>query len=293
MADEIPRNRLGRGLAALLGEAAGETSAAVDANMRRMAAIELVRPNPNNPRRMFDEAALSDLADSIREKGILQPILVRPIAALDGAFEIIAGERRWRAAQRAGLHEVPILSVQASDAEALEYAIIENVQRSDLNAVEEARGYDRLIQSFGYTQADVARVVGRSRPHVANTLRLLSLPDELRTYVEQGALSAGHARALLSAKDPKRLADKVISEGLSVREVERLVADAAAAPETKSATKQQKDADTRALEKALEDVLGLRVSIDHGAKGGSLSIQYKTSLRQSMEKEHCSFDTPR
>jgi ParB family transcriptional regulator, chromosome partitioning protein len=275
MADEIPRNRLGRGLAALLGEAANETSAAD--LPRRMASIELVRPNPNNPRRVFDEASLSDLTDSIREKGILQPILVRPIAALDGAYEIIAGERRWRAAQRAGLHEVPILAVQASDGEALEFAIIENVQRTDLNAIEEARGYDRLIQSFGYGQADVARVVGKSRPHIANTLRLLSLPDDLRTHLEQGAFTAGHARALLSAKDPRGLAGRVLSEGLSVRETERLASESIAAPETKSASQNRpKDADTRALEKALEDVLGLAVSIDHGARGGALSIRYKT-----------------
>jgi ParB family transcriptional regulator, chromosome partitioning protein len=277
VAEDPSRNRLGRGLAALLGEAAADDRAPVtDPASRRMVPIEFVRPNPNNPRRAFDEAPLSDLADSIREKGILQPILVRPLAGMDGAFEIIAGERRWRAAQRAGLHEVPILSVTASDSEALEFAIIENVQRTDLNAIEEARGFDRLIQSFGYTQADVARVVGKSRPHIANMLRLLALPDDLRIMVEKGILSAGHARALLTAADPKKLADRIVAQGLSVRDTERLASASDAAPEVKTAIKPQKDADTRALEKALEDVLGLKVSIDHGQNGGSLSVRYKT-----------------
>ncbi len=275
MADEGTRNRLGRGLAALLGEAANESARDNNA-AKRFVPIELVRPNPNNPRRDFDEKSLSELSESVREKGILQPILVRPMAGMDGAFEIIAGERRWRAAQRAGLHEVPIISITANDGEALEFAIIENVQRTDLNAIEEARGYDRLVQSFSYTQADVARVVGKSRPHIANTLRLLSLPDELRHHVETGALSAGHARALLTAKDPKRLAEKIIAQGLSVRDTERMASGVDAGLEIKSASRPEKDADTRALEKALEDVLGLKVSIDHGHKGGSLTIRYKT-----------------
>jgi ParB family transcriptional regulator, chromosome partitioning protein len=274
MIDEAPRNRLGRGLAALLGEAADDMPRRNDGANRQLVPIEFVRPNPNNPRRAFDDASLTELADSIREKGILQPILVRPIAGTDGAFEIIAGERRWRAAQRAGLHDVPVISFAVNDTEALEYAIIENVQRSDLNPIEEARGYERLLQSFGYTQADVARVVGKSRPHIANTLRLMSLPEELRAHVESGALSAGHARALITANEPKKLADRIIAQGLSVRETERLASEAA--PERKSATPNQKDADTRALEKALEGVLGLSVSIDHGTKGGALTIRYKT-----------------
>jgi ParB family transcriptional regulator, chromosome partitioning protein len=273
MADDGNRNRLGRGLAALLGDAGGEDAPA-QPGARRMVPIEFVRPNPANPRRLFDDDSLKELTDSVREKGILQPILVRPLKGLDDAFEIIAGERRWRAAQRAGLHEVPILPVTASDSEALEIAIIENVQRSDLNAIEEARGYERLIQSFAYTQADVARVVGKSRPHVANTLRLLNLPEDIRMHVENGVLSAGHARALLASADPKRLAQRIISQGLSVREAEKLVTENQAAPEKKALP--EKDADTRALERALEDVLGLKVIIDHSARGGKLSIAYKT-----------------
>jgi ParB family transcriptional regulator, chromosome partitioning protein len=276
MADDASRNRLGRGLAALLGQDADEAAARIDPQSRRLVPIELVRPNPNNPRRAFDEASLAELTDSIREKGILQPILVRDMPQMVGAFEIIAGERRWRAAQRAGLHEVPILSVEASDSEALEFAIIENVQRSDLNAIEEARGFERLIQTFSYSQADVARVVGKSRPHVANTLRLLGLSDEMRGLVEQGTLSAGHARAILSSKNPKALAERIVSQGLSVREAERLASETDHALEQKSGMKPLKDADTRALEKALEDVLGLAVSIDHGQKGGRVQIRYKT-----------------
>jgi ParB family transcriptional regulator, chromosome partitioning protein len=276
MADDVTRNRLGRGLAALLGQDAENAGQTIDPQNRRMVPIELVRPNPNNPRRVFDEASLAELTDSIREKGILQPILVRDMPHMAGAFEIIAGERRWRAAQRAGLHEVPILGVEASDNEALEFAIIENVQRSDLNAIEEARGFDRLIQAFSYSQADVARVVGKSRPHVANTLRLLGLPDDLRTMVEKGTLSAGHARAVLSSRNPAKLAERIVSQGLSVREAERLASETDSAPEQKSATRSIKDADTRALEKALEDVLGLSVSIDHGQKGGRVQIRYKT-----------------
>jgi ParB family transcriptional regulator, chromosome partitioning protein len=276
MADDASRNRLGRGLAALLGQDADEGAARIDPQSRRLVPIELVRPNPNNPRRTFDEASLAELTDSIREKGILQPILVRDMPQTVGAFEIIAGERRWRAAQRAGLHEVPILSVEASDSEALEFAIIENVQRSDLNAIEEARGFERLIQTFSYSQADVARVVGKSRPHVANTLRLLGLSDEMRGLVEQGTLSAGHARAILSSKNPKALAERIVSQGLSVREAERLASETDQGLVQKSGMKPLKDADTRALEKALEDVLGLAVSIDHGQKGGRVQIRYKT-----------------
>jgi ParB family transcriptional regulator, chromosome partitioning protein len=273
MVDEGTRNRLGRGLAALLGEAA-ETSETSGGNLQKRVGIELVRPNPANPRRNFDEPQLDELAQSIREKGVLQPIIVRSRPEPAGTFEIIAGERRWRAAQRAGLHDVPIVVVTANDNEALELAIVENVQRSDLNAIEEARGYDRLMSQFGYTQVEVSKVVGKSRSHVANTLRLMQLPDSVKAKLEEGALSAGHARALLALPDPERVADRIMDHGLSVRDVERLAHRPDSAPERKSAV--DKDADTRALEKALSDVLGLNVAIAHKPNGGTISIRYTT-----------------
>jgi ParB family transcriptional regulator, chromosome partitioning protein len=273
MVDEGTRNRLGRGLAALLGEAAESHETVSSSNQRRVG-IELVRPNPANPRRSFDDAQLDELTQSIREKGVLQPIIVRSKAEPTGTYEIIAGERRWRAAQRAGLHEVPIIIVSANDNEALELAIVENVQRSDLNAIEEARGYERLMSQFGYTQADVSKVVGKSRSHVANTLRLMNLPDSVKGELEQGRLSAGHARALLALDNPETVARRIIEQELTVRDVERLAQSPGSAPERKSAP--EKDADTRALEKALSDVLGLSVSIAHKSNGGTISIRYKT-----------------
>jgi ParB family chromosome partitioning protein len=193
------------------------------------------------------------------------------------AYEIIAGERRWRAAQRAGLHEVPIVVVEANDREALELAIVENVQRADLNPIEEALGYERLIEEFGHSATDLGRIVGKSRSHIANTLRLLKLPESVRAHLTSGALTAGHARALLSVSDPAGVADRVLARGLSVRDVERIAQDEAEvpAPEVKAA-KPDKDADTRALEKALEDVLGLGVTIRHGTRGGEMRIRYRT-----------------
>jgi ParB family transcriptional regulator, chromosome partitioning protein len=273
MADEGTKNRLGRGLAALLGEAAETSDFPGSANQKKVG-IELVRPNPANPRRHFDDAQLAELADSIREKGVLQPIIVRNRPDPPGTFEIIAGERRWRAAQRAGLHDVPVIIVSANDNEALELAIVENVQRSDLNAIEEARGYDRLMSQFGYTQVEVSKVVGKSRSHVANTLRLMNLPDSVKSRLEEGALSAGHARALLALDDPERAAQRIVDQGLTVRDVERLSQKSDSAPERKALP--IKDADTRALEKALSDVLGLSVDIAHKPQGGTISIRYKT-----------------
>jgi ParB family transcriptional regulator, chromosome partitioning protein len=273
LVDEGTRNRLGRGLAALLGEAA-EPGDTASASSQKRVGIELVRPNPANPRRSFDDSQLDELAQSIREKGILQPIIVRQRPEPTGTFEIIAGERRWRAAQRAGLHDVPVVVVAANDTEALELAIVENVQRSDLNAIEEARGYERLVSQFGYTQADVSRVVGKSRSHVANTLRLMNLPESVKVELEQGRLSAGHARALLALDNPESVARRIIQEELTVRDVERLAQSPDSAPERKAAV--EKDADTRALEKALSDVLGLAVSIAHKPSGGSINIRYKT-----------------
>lgn len=279
MTDEPHRQRLGRGLAALLGDTAGEDG---DARLRRprRVPIEFLRANPNNPRKVFSEADLEELTASIREKDIIQPILVRPVAGQRDSYEIIAGERRWRAAQRAGLHDVPVISIEVDDKQALELAIIENVQRADLNALEEARGYESLIGQFGYTQADLSRVVGKSRSHVANTLRLTRLPDTVKGQLAEGSISAGHARALLSVADPEALAKRIVSQGLTVRDVEKIAQREAGGDLTPAASaKPEKDADTRALEKALSDVLGLGVSIDHRGAGGSLVIKYR-SLEQ-------------
>ena len=280
MAEEQGRSRLGRGLAALIGDVGDEIGAIERARGQRRVPVEFLRPSARNPRRNFVEVDLEDLTTSIRERGILQPIIVRSIPGMMDAYEIIAGERRWRAAQRAELHDVPVLLVEADDREALEIAIVENVQRTDLNAIEEAAGYERLIAEFGYTQNDLARVIGKSRSHVANTLRLSKLPEPVRKLVSEGAVSAGHARALLSVSDPEFMAQKIIDDGLSVRDIERIVQEEARG-ETKSAApskpKTAKDPDTRALEKALEEALGLSVSIGHRANGsGEVKIGYKT-----------------
>ncbi len=280
MAEEQGRSRLGRGLAALIGDVGEEIGALERARGQRRVPVEFLRPSARNPRRTFTEEDLEDLTASIRERGILQPIIVRTIAGMVDAYEIIAGERRWRAAQRAELHDVPVILVEADDREALEIAIVENVQRTDLNAIEEAAGYERLIAEFGYTQNDLARVIGKSRSHVANTLRLSKLPESVRKMVSEGAVSAGHARALLSVSDPELMAKKIVDEGMSVRDIERVVQEEARG-ETKSAVpakpKPEKDPDTRALEKALEEALGLSVSIAHRANGaGEVRISYKT-----------------
>ncbi|MGX1744370.1 ParB/RepB/Spo0J family partition protein [Bosea sp. NPDC055353] len=280
MAEEQGRSRLGRGLAALIGDVGDEIGAIERARGQRRVPVEFLRPSARNPRRNFVEVDLDDLTASIRERGILQPIIVRSIPGMMDAYEIIAGERRWRAAQRAELHDVPVILVEADDREALEIAIVENVQRTDLNAIEEAAGYERLIAEFNYTQNDLARVIGKSRSHVANTLRLSKLPEPVRKLVSEGAVSAGHARALLSVSDPEFMAQKIIDDGLSVRDIERIVQEEARG-ETKSAVaskpKAVKDPDTRALEKALEEALGLSVSIGHRANGaGEVKIGYKT-----------------
>lgn len=280
MAEEQGRSRLGRGLAALIGDVGDEIGALERARGQRRVPVEFLRPSARNPRRNFTEEDLEDLTASIRERGILQPIIVRTIAGMVDAYEIIAGERRWRAAQRAELHDVPVILVEADDREALEIAIVENVQRTDLNAIEEAAGYERLIAEFGYTQNDLARVIGKSRSHVANTLRLSKLPESVRKMVSEGAVSAGHARALLSVSDPELMAKRIVDEGMSVRDIERVVQEEARG-ETKSAVpakpKPEKDPDTRALEKALEEALGLSVSIAHRANGtGEVKISYKT-----------------
>jgi ParB family chromosome partitioning protein len=277
MAEERSRG-LGRGLAALLGDVGVEERAARDTarlSPRRLA-IDQLRANPHNPRRNFEPAALDELAASVREKGVVQPILVR---ALPGTgYEIIAGERRWRAAQRAGLHDVPVVVLEVSEREALELAIIENVQRSDLNAIEEAAGYQALIASHGYSPTDLAKTIGKSRSHIANTLRLLKLPDEVRTAVEDGRLSAGHARALIGLDNAGDIAGRVIAHGLSVRETEALVqrlagAPGAEAPRPRSATND--DPNSRAFERELSEALGLAVSVAHKGPGGTLTIRYR------------------
>jgi ParB family chromosome partitioning protein len=278
MAEEPNRSRLGRGLAALIGDVGQAQTPVERGRGQRKVPTEFLRPNPRNPRKHFADDELEDLSNSIREKGIIQPILVRSLPGLDDVYEIIAGERRWRAAQRASLHEVPVVIIEAGDKEALELAIIENVQRADLNPIEEALGYEKLIADHGYSQSDLSRVVGKSRPHIANMLRLVKLPESVKSLLVSGALSAGHARALLAVTDPEAVARRIVEQGLTVRDVERLGQDGpeAAKPSKAPKTKPYKDPDTRALEKAIEDVLGLTVSIDHGTSGGSLTIKYKT-----------------
>lgn len=259
--------------------AAVPTQAAADSAGPRSVPIELVQRNPQQPRKHFDEAELNDLSASIKTHGILQPILVRPIA--DGKYEIVAGERRWRAAQRAGLHTIPAVIRELNEVEVLEIAIVENVQRMDLNPIEEAQGFQALIDRFGRTQQEIADAVGKSRPHIANMLRLLQLPDDLQEMVRDGRLSSGHARAILTAPDPRGLAQRAISEGLNVRDIERLAQQAKdekhgprVTPGGSSA--EGKSADTRALEQSLSNALGLEVTINDKAGAGEVKISYKT-----------------
>jgi ParB family chromosome partitioning protein len=277
MADDAARSRLGRGLASLIGDVGAESQATErTARSQRKVPIEFVRANPRNPRKLFSDAELTELTDSIRERGIIQPIVVRNRGA--DHFEIIAGERRWRAAQRAGLHEVPIVVLDVSDGEALELAIIENVQRTDLNPLEEATGYQVLAAEFNHSQDDIAKIVGKSRSHVANTLRLLKLPETVKAFINAGKLSAGHARALINQPDPEAVAREIVEKGLNVRQVEAIGQERAEAGGKKVGTRARasKDADTIALEKRLSDSLGLTVDIDHRGKGGVLRVRYRT-----------------
>ena len=242
----------------------------------RMAPIERISPSPDQPRKTFPPAEMQDLANSIAEKGVLQPLLVRPDPATDGAFRIVAGERRWRAAQMAKLHEVPVIIRDLNDDETLEIAIIENVQRADLNPIEEALGYHQLIERFGHSQAALARVIGKSRPYIANALRLLGLPDYVKDLLAAGRITAGHARALITAAEPAALARKIVEEGLSVRQAEDLARRLAPVRKTAPRRAPQKDADTRVLESDLSAALGLKVAIAHkGEKGGSVTLSYK------------------
>jgi ParB family transcriptional regulator, chromosome partitioning protein len=276
--------RLGRGLAALIGDVGEESAPDEQGRKPRRAPIENLQANPRNPRRDFTDSELDELAGSIRERGIIQPIVVRAAPGGGDTFEIIAGERRWRAAQRAGQHDVPIAVVDANDTQSLEFALIENIQRANLNPMEEASGYQALMDDFNRTQDDVAQIVGKSRPHVANTLRLLKLPEPVQQLVRAGKLSAGHARLLVGQPNAEQIAKETIAKVWSVRQLEddmrKIGATQARASkgEGKGAT-DGKDADTRALEKRLSDTLGLDVTIDHRGKGGTLHIKY-TDLDQ-------------
>jgi len=298
MSDDNSKKRLGRGLAALMGDldqplaasAKADSEAGSDAENQpvqqgeRVVPIEFIRANPNNPRKHFSDSDLVDLSNSIREHGIVQPILVRPAKGEDLAgahYEIIAGERRWRAAQKSGLHEVPIIIRDVADKQALELAIIENVQRADLNSVEEALGYQQLIDEYDYSQNELAQVIGKSRSHVANTLRLLKLPQDVQALVSDGSLSAGHARTLVTADNPQALAKRIVSEGLSVRQAENLAqSELETKPVATGSSKSgpvEKSADIRALEQRLENSLGLKIDLRHGDKEkGELRIKYST-----------------
>jgi len=269
--------RLGRGLAALIGDMGSLEAARVsDSGGVKKLPVDFIIANRANPRRTFDPEQLEELANSIREKGIMQPLLVRP-SDDPNIFELIAGERRWRAAQKAGLHEVPVIVRDVGDKEALELAIIENVQRADLNPLEEAMGYGQLIEQFDYTQQDLAQVIGKSRSHVANTLRLLRLPEDVRSMVSSGTLTAGHARTLITVDDPAGLARQIVDGGLSVREAEALSQKRDMPPKlARPSAGMDRDADTVALERRLSDALGLSVSVAHSERGGKLEIRYKT-----------------
>jgi ParB family transcriptional regulator, chromosome partitioning protein len=270
-------SRLGRGLASLMGDVGEETKTTSDAGRKpRRAPIENLVPNPRNPRRTFPDVELDELAASIREHGIIQPIVVRKSGGNDDTFEIIAGERRWRAAQRANQHDVPIVVAEATDKQALEFAIIENVQRADLNPIEEAAGYLSLMGDFGHSQDDVAQIVGKSRPHVANMVRLLKLSEPVKDLVRTGQLSAGHARQLLGQPNALEIAQDIINRGLSVRQVEQEARrDGRAQARDVAGISRAKDADTKALERRLSDALGLEVTVDHRGQGGTLHIKYR------------------
>jgi ParB family chromosome partitioning protein len=271
-------SRLGRGLAALIGDVGDEAAVLERQRSQRRVPIEFISPNPRNPRRAFAEAELDELAASIRERGIIQPILVRTLRGAIDQYEIVAGERRWRAAQRAGLHDVPVVLLEVSDKESLELAIIENVQRADLNPLEEAQGYQALADEFKYNQDDIAKIVGKSRPHVSNTIRLLKLSDAVKAYINSGQLTAGHARLLVGQPNAEEFAELIVKRGLNVRQVEEMARGDGRkqAREVRRTGRMGPDPDAAALEKRLTDTLGLTVRIVHRAGGeGILSIRYR------------------
>ncbi len=288
MSEKKGRSRgLGRGLSALMADVEPARDVAGEQSVRRpdmVVPVEMVAPNPDQPRRRFAESELQELAESIRARGILQPLIVRPDPREPATYQIVAGERRWRAAQLAQLHEVPVLVRDYDDTEVLEVAIVENIQRADLNPLEEAAGYRQLMDRFGHTQEKLAQALGKSRSHIANLLRLLNLPDEVQEMLREGRLSAGHARALVATDTPVEIARQVAAKGLSVRETEKLVKKSAQGPSQSGRVRPgppEKDADTRALEGDLRAALGMGVSIEHdpGTNGGRMVIRYH-SLEQ-------------
>ena len=276
-ADEKRRSHLGRGLMALLGDDNTEPAPQERVSATRALPLDLLKPGRYQPRMRFDDEQFKSLVDSIRSKGILQPILVRRDPDAPHMYEIIAGERRWRAAQQAQLHEVPVVVRELADRDALELALVENIQRQDLTAIEEAEGYRRLMEEFGHTQEGLAQAIGKSRSHIANLLRLLALPQPVRDMVQSSVLSAGHARALINAADPVGLAEHVVKKGLNVRQTEQLSQTARPSTGRRAASASvAKDADVLALERQLSDQLGLTVSINFGRRGGDLVVRYKT-----------------
>ncbi|MCJ2045911.1 ParB/RepB/Spo0J family partition protein [Methylobacterium sp. J-078] len=282
MADDVVRPRLGRGLAALIGDFGDDNAEASKSQAQRKVAVEFLRPNPRNPRRRFNESDLEELSASIKVRGIIQPIVVRALAGVPDTYEIVAGERRWRAAQRAGLHEVPVVTVEIDDRTSLEFAILENVQRTDLNAIEEAAGYERLMSEFQYSQTELAEILGKSRSHLANTLRLLQLAPAIQDRVVAGEITAGHARALLGVRDAESVARRIVEEGLSVREVEALAS--AEVPEGdgprpgRPRRAAEKDAEIRTLEQAMARALGVTVALKSKVAGaGEIRIRYETA----------------
>lgn len=277
MMDKKERKGLGRGLSALMADINVSAPTEVPRRPDMTLPVEKLVPNPDQPRREFALEALEDLANSIRQKGVIQPLIVRPIPGSD-SFEIVAGERRWRASQMAQLHDLPVVVRDFDDTEVLEVAIIENIQRADLNAIEEAMGFRQLMDRFGHTQEKLAEALSKSRSHIANLLRLLNLPVDVQAYLREGKLSAGHARALITSDNPSELARKVIEKGLSVRETEKLVKGVSAPLQRTRAERAEKDADTRALEGDLTANLGMDVQIEHlaGGESGVLSIRYRS-----------------
>lgn len=279
MATDSKRNSLGRGLSALLDTPPAETAPTQAKGSAESLPIELIRPNPQQPRRAVSEAELDELTRSVADKGVLQPIIVRPHPQEAGIYEIVAGERRWRAAQRVPLHEIPVLIRALDDREVLELAIIENLQRQDLTPIEEAAAYQRLAEEFGHTQEIIAEQVSKSRSHVANLMRLLSLPIGVQDMVQRGELSAGHARALIGQDDPEALAREVVRKGLTVRQTEKVAqrkTPPSAATESKKSSEGGKDPNTSALERDLSNVLGLGVEIRFRGSGGSLVLHYRS-----------------
>ena len=273
---------LGRGLSALMSDVTQEITPHVDQALRRadfFVPVEQVQPNPDQPRRAFDDAALQELATSIAEKGVIQPLIVREHPTRTGIYEIVAGERRWRASQIAQLHDIPVIVRQYTDTEVLEVAIIENIQRADLNPIDEGAGYRQLMQKFGHTQEQLSSVLGKSRSHIANVIRLLSLPDGVRAYLVDGKLTAGHARTLIGHDDAQRLADHIVKTGMSVRDAEKLAKQGLTKAKTTKTINSVtgKDADTVQIEGELSAALGMKVSIDHasGTEGGRLSVIYR------------------